>query len=96
MHKVGSGIAAMPYDNEKIALGKLREVYPNVLNLERVILTGTGQIHASRGDHRRMNDAELFAAFYQEVAGAVLTGEQTSEYAAVVDAMRQREREVVA
>jgi hypothetical protein len=43
-----------------------------------------------------MNDAELFAAFYQEVAGVVLTGEQTSEYAAVVDAMRQREREVVA
>jgi exonuclease SbcD len=78
------------------AMGKLREVYPNVLQLERSILTGAGQVQATRRDHRRMNDAELFAAFYQEVAGAVLTGEQTSEYAAVVDAMRQREREVVA
>jgi exonuclease SbcD len=78
------------------ALGKLREVYPNVLNLERVILTGTGQVHPSRGDHRRMNDAELFASFFHEVTETTLTGEQTSEYAAVVDAMRQHEREVVA
>jgi DNA repair protein SbcD/Mre11 len=78
------------------APGKLRAVYPNVLNLERAILAGTRQIHTSRGDHRRMNDAELFAAFFHEVTGTALTGEQTSEYAAVVDAMRQHEREVVA
>jgi exonuclease SbcD len=78
------------------AMGKLREVYPNVLHLERPILTGAGQIHTSQRDHRRMNDAELFAAFFHEVTGAELTGEQTSEYAAVVDSMRQREREVVA
>jgi DNA repair protein SbcD/Mre11 len=76
------------------AMGKLREVYPNVLHIDRPALTGNGQMHTGRADHRRMNDAELFAAFFSEVTGVELTTAETSAYTTVVDAMRQREREV--
>ena len=41
-----------------------------------------------------MNDAELFAAFFAQVSGSELTSEEASAYTTVVDAMRQREREV--
>jgi exonuclease SbcD len=77
------------------AIGRLREVYPNVLHIERPPLMPSGQTATTRADHRRMNDAELFAAFYSQVAGADLTAAQASVYSSVVDTLRRREREVV-
>jgi exonuclease SbcD len=76
------------------AMGKLREVYPNVLHIDRPALTEPGQMPNGRADHRRMNDAQLFAGFFSEVTGSELSAEEASVYTAVVDAMRQREREV--
>jgi exonuclease SbcD len=76
-------------------IGKLREVYPNVLHIERPSLMAGGELHGSRTDHRQMNDTELFAAFFLQTTGEPLTEEQRSAYAAVVNAMQQREREVM-
>jgi DNA repair protein SbcD/Mre11 len=46
------------------AIGKLREVYPNVLHIERPGLMAGGAMHGTRADHRTMNDTELFASFF--------------------------------
>jgi exonuclease SbcD len=77
------------------AIGKLRDVYPNVLHLERPGLMAAGEMHGGRADHRTMDDAELFASFFLQATGEALTAEQGTAYATVVNAMRQREREVM-
>ena len=75
------------------ALGKLREVYPNVLHIDRPVLLGRTDRPASRADHRKMKDLELFGAFFEEVTGDRLTKQQEEAYAKVVDGMREAERE---
>jgi exonuclease SbcD len=77
------------------AMGKLRDVYPNVLHIERPGLMAGGEMHGTRADHRKMNDTELFASFFLQATGERLTEAQGSAYASVVNAMRQREREVM-
>ncbi len=75
------------------AMGKLREVYPNVLHIERLQL-GSGDGAAGRNiDHRKMNDEELFSAFFAEVTGEELTSAQRTSYDETVGAMRREERE---
>ncbi len=51
-------------------MGKLRQVYPNVLHIERPGLQGTarGQGTATREQLRR-SDEELFRAFYEDATG---------------------------
>jgi exonuclease SbcD len=77
------------------AIGKLREVYPNVLHIERPGLMTGGDMHGTHTDHRKMDDTELFASFFFQATGEHLTEEQRSAYASVVNATRQREREVM-
>jgi exonuclease SbcD len=75
------------------AMGKLRMVYPNVLQIERPHLFDTGEVQGSGGDHRRLSDLDLFRAFFHQVTGMELTPEQTEAYASIVEQLRQRERE---
>jgi exonuclease SbcD len=77
------------------AMGRLREVYPNVLHIERPALLAEARASEGRADHRKMTDAELFAAFYAQVTDDELTDAQAEAYAAVVDKMRRAERELV-
>jgi exonuclease SbcD len=73
-------------------MGKLREVYPNVLHLApRAPVALDEQIATI--DHRKMTETELFAAFYREVTGESLSAGQRKAFAAVADRMRQAERE---
>ena len=44
-------------------------------------------------DHRKLNDADLFTAFFSQATGDEISPNQAAAYAAVVDAMRQQERE---
>ena len=75
------------------AMGKLRLLYPNVLQIERPHLFDAGEIQGSGGDHRHLSDVDLFRAFYHQVTGTELTPEQTEAYAHTVEQLRQRERE---
>ena len=75
------------------AMGRLREVYPNVLHIERPALFAEARADGARADHRKMTDAELFGAFYSQVTGEDLTGAQAAAYAAVVDRRKRIERE---
>ncbi|MBI3948903.1 MAG: exonuclease SbcCD subunit D [Acidobacteria bacterium] len=78
------------------AIGKLREVYPNVLHIERPFLMTGGQVRGLRTDHRTMDDAQLFSQFFSQVTGEDLTKEQAAAFASIVNAMRRRQREATA
>lgn len=74
-------------------MGKLRQVYPNVLHVERPYLeVGGGGVRAPQ-DHRKLSDADLFAAFFREVTGEELSPEHIETYNRVVNDLRRRERE---
>jgi exonuclease SbcD len=75
------------------AIGKLREVYPNVLQIERPYLTANGRLQGVRGDHRKMGEAELFSAFFEQMTGQPLNKEQISEMTAVMGELYHPYRE---
>ncbi len=74
-------------------MGKLREVYPNVLHVARPGLVAEGDRPQTSRDHRKLNDADLFADFFAEVSGEPPTKEEAAAYESVVDELRMRERE---
>jgi exonuclease SbcD len=76
------------------AIGKLREVYPNVLHLERPGLTAGGELRGPGGDHRRLDEAELFASFFEQVTGTLLSAEQHKTFNETLETFYRQEREV--
>jgi len=76
------------------AMGKLRNVYPNVLHIERTYLTTGGELRGKPVDHKKMTEEELFASFFQEVTKEEISEEESSAFSSIVNSMRQREREV--
>ena len=84
-------------DSEPILDAKLRlsEIYPNVLQVRQANFLHTGG--SGRGtDTSTLDDAALFAAFFQQVTGRELSTEEAAEFASVQDEVTMREREVVA
>lgn len=80
-------------------MGKLRAVYPNVLEIERPALfdplaasDGTSA-RAASADHRRLGEVELFESFFREVTGEPLDEAERSVLAEIVDLERRRERD---
>ncbi len=76
-------------------IGRLREVYPNVLHVERPALW-TGGRDAGQGagaERLRLDDMDLFRAFFLDVTGEQLSEEQEAAYASVVEDLRRRQRE---
>lgn len=76
------------------AMGRLREVYPNVLHVARAAGQAPGDGLPGAGSRfRGMDDAALFAAFFRQVTAEELTPEETAAVAEVVAAERVRQRE---
>ena len=75
-------------------MGRLREIYPNVLHLERPGLLQSGELRDSGRRHLRQSERRLFASFFEQMTGEGLTEEQARLFADVVDSLRQDEREV--
>lgn len=74
-------------------LGRLREVYPNIMALEIA-----GSAHkvgdlVIRVDHRTMNPMALFADFFKHVTGQDLSDEQAVVFSSVVEKMSNVDRE---
>jgi exonuclease SbcD len=78
------------------SMGRIRQVYPNALHQERPFLHDAGETGATRFDHTKMTDAELFADFFRQVTGEPLDESRAAAFATVIDAMHRREREAVA
>lgn len=73
-------------------MARLREIYPNVLHIERPALLRVAgnalQVRQSAG-----GDRELFAAFFEQVTGAPLSESQGAAFDAVLDEVMRRDRE---
>ena len=75
-------------------MGKLREVYPNVLHIDRPHLTDCGELRGPTGDHRRISELDLFSSFFAQVTGEALSEEQAKVFADTAEALFRQEREV--
>ncbi len=83
-------------DKEPIldAIGKLRNVYPNVLLIERPGLESTiSDLYETRVDHRKLSDEDLFAAFVSQTTGSTLTDAQAEFFLSIVEKVHRKERE---
>ena len=74
-------------------IGKIREVYPNALALERPFLSARAD--GTRIDHTKLSEVDLFNAFFEQVTGAKTTDEQSAVFASVVNSLRETQREAV-
>jgi exonuclease SbcD len=72
------------------AIGKLRQVYPNVMHIERPLLNSDGRLANDNLDHRKVNEADLFANFYQQVTEENLTDEQWQAFRGAVSNLSGR------
>ncbi len=75
------------------AMGKLREIFPNILHIERPYLTQDGNIKGLNKDHRKLDEKELFSLFFKEVTGEKIETELQDKYIKIVDNFKANNRE---
>lgn len=73
-------------------MGRLREVYPNVLHIERAALEKAAPT-ALEARQPGLGDKELFAAFFEEVTGEALAEEEAGAFVEIYEELRRAERE---
>jgi len=74
-------------------IGRLREVYPNLLSVVRPALAPVGRVGPSLVGERRIDAVELFDAFYRERRGRPLDEDQRSALRDAVETVDARDRE---
>ena len=91
-------VCAVVTDKEPIldVMGKLREVYPNVLHIERPFFDAYRGSQGNRADYRKLNDIELFKTFFREVTGQELNAEHIEAYRSVIEDLRKSQSEETA
>jgi exonuclease SbcD len=75
------------------AMGKIREVYPNCLHIERPELTAEDGEMKVAADHTKITDLDLFKSFFSQTTGNDLSEKQAQAFASVADAIGRTERE---
>ncbi len=70
-------------------MGKLREVYPNVLHLERPGLMANGELRATRRDQLKKSELAMFGDFFQQVSGEALAPAQTELLQQMLESIHQ-------
>lgn len=74
-------------------MGKLRELYPSVMQIERPAFMNIVNGEAGTRDFRKRDMLSLFSDFYKEVTGELLADEHVSVFTSVIERMLQSERE---
>lgn len=74
-------------------MGKLREVYSNVLHIERPFVSGTRELTGPGKDYKNQTTLDLFTDFYEQISNTKLTEEQAQVFAEIVEKLEQEERE---
>lgn len=75
------------------AIGKLRNVYPNVLHIQRPELFKMHQTSGTALDHRKLSECDLFKTFFQETTGDLMNPEQIDYLQNIITDITTRERE---
>ncbi|MCG8338471.1 MAG: exonuclease SbcCD subunit D [Proteobacteria bacterium] len=70
---------------------KLREVYPNVLHLERPGLMGRGEAYKTRRELLQKGELSMFKDFFQQVSGEDLSSDQLSVIEKALEEIHQKE-----
>ena len=73
-------------------MGRLREIYPNVLHLQRPALAAAAAAASDR-PRKAPGDVQLFDDFFSQVTGTALRVEQRTAFRVTLDALRKRQRE---
>jgi len=73
------------------AMGKLRDVYPNILHLEKIGLKALGEKRTLNREHLKRNELEMFKDFYTQVSDSTLSIEQGAALEIVINDLRQME-----
>jgi DNA repair protein SbcD/Mre11 len=74
-------------------MGKLRQVFPNTLHVERPGLWSTGEVQVAGRERLKASVTDLFAAFFQEMTDEPLDDRQRAAFAEIVEEMDREERE---
>ncbi|MDT3669787.1 MAG: exonuclease SbcCD subunit D [Aromatoleum sp.] len=74
-------------------VARLREVYPNVLGCERVVLAQAGVTRSTAQRQRELDTGELFGDFFREVTGEPLADPARDALLAVIDRLEVAGRE---
>lgn len=88
-------LCAVLYDEGALLdpIGRLREVYPNILQIERTAQDLPEPLE-NRVDHRKHSPLELFDHFFQEVTGLSLSVEEEAALCDLLEDMQAEAREV--
>ena len=70
---------------------KLREVYPNVLHLERPGLMGRGEDYKTRRELLQKGEISMFKNFFQQVSGQELSSDQLAVIEKALEEIHQKE-----
>jgi exonuclease SbcD len=72
------------------AMGKLREVYPNVLHLERTGLMANKQQLELNRQHMSRDEFDMFSDFFSQVSGEDLSDEQREVLLQTISQLHER------
>lgn len=75
------------------AMGKLRQVYPNTLHVERPGILAGEERARSGGDYLKRSEVDLYRDFHQEVTGLELEKDAAKAFEDTVSQLREVERE---
>jgi len=76
------------------ALARVREVYPNCVELDRsAFFEHSASESAERADLRRLSERQTFAAFVEHVTGEPIRDDEAATFAEIVDTLARAERE---
>ncbi len=75
------------------AMGRLREVYPNLLHLERPGLERSGTLRQGGRERLRRSERELFASFFEQMTGETLLPSQQAALDSVLADLDEAARE---
>lgn len=76
------------------AIGRLREVYTNILHIEWPEMLAIQQGKIAHRDFRKVTEVELFESFFRDMTKEDWNKEQKELFVEVVEKVRQEEREV--
>ena len=66
------------------AMGKIRNVYPNALHIERPQYAASSNTLSLDRSFRKMDIGELFSSFYRQVTDVEMSEEQKSAFSDVI------------
>ncbi len=75
------------------AMGQLRQVYPNLLHVQRALPVVSGEAATARLDHRRTAADQLFSSFFRQVTGEDLSEAEVAAFADVYQHCQNETRE---